>query len=218
MYKALRLGLLSIGALVLSSCSEPFWSTDTHSTPAASETILLPPISAPNEEELKYGLPGDRVFEQFPEHRPATGNKVIIVDPNIPAWAAYDVEGNLVKTGRASAGQDYCPDLRRACRTVTGTFKVYSKGGANCKSSIFPLATHGGAPMPYCMHFYKGYALHGSYQVEDYDASHGCVRLIPSSAEWLSKNFVTIGTTVIIEPYSKTNRSAHSSSRLAKKQ
>jgi len=63
--------------------------------------------------------------------------------------------------------------------------------------------------MPYCMRFYKGYALHGSYQVEDYDASHGCVRMIPSSAKWLSDNFVDIGTTVIILPYKNKIKSAH---------
>ncbi len=197
-----------ISLLLLSGCSEPLWSTDTSEAPVVvksdlpTETIPAP-ISAKNEEDLKYGLPGDRVFTQFPKTRPPAGVNVIIVNPNIPAWAAYDAEGNLVKTGRASAGMDYCPDLRRSCRTVTGTFYVYSKGGAKCKSSVFPLATHGGAPMPYCMHFYKGYALHGSYEVEDYDASHGCVRMIPSSAQWLSENFVKIGTMVIIEPYSK---------------
>lgn len=202
MYKALTTTILGISLLVLSGCSESFLYTDTDHVPHTSTVpTVLPPISSPDEEDVMYGLPGDRVFTQFAKTRPATGNKVLIVDPNIPAWAAYDAEGNLVKTGRASAGMDYCPDLRRSCRTVTGTFKIYSKKGANCKSSIFPLATHGGAPMPYCMHFYKGYALHGSYQVEDYDASHGCVRMIPSSAKWLSENFVEIGTTVIILPY-----------------
>lgn len=161
----------------------------------ASSVPSAPPFASP------YGLPGDKVFTQFPTTRPATGNKLILVDPSIPAWGAYDAEGNLVKTGRASAGRDFCPDIKKACRTVTGTFTVYQKGTANCKSSIFPLKTHGGAPMPYCMHFYKGYAVHGSYDVEDYNASHGCVRILPSSAQWLSQNFVEIGTTVTILPY-----------------
>jgi hypothetical protein len=155
------------------------------------------------QDPSPYGLAGDKAITQFPDTRPATGYKVVVVDPNIPGWAAYDADGNLVKTGRASAGSDYCSDEKEACRTVTGTFKVYSKGGADCKSSTFPLNTHGGAPMPYCMHFYKGYAMHGSNEMADYDASHGCVRMVPSSAKWLNENFVEVGTTVIILPYNK---------------
>jgi lipoprotein-anchoring transpeptidase ErfK/SrfK len=57
--------------------------------------------------------------------------------------------------------------------------------------------------MPYCMYFSeKGYAVHGSYEVPDHaNASHGCVRILPSSAKWLSENFIDIGTTVIVLPY-----------------
>ncbi|EHL30252.1 hypothetical protein LDG_7762 [Legionella drancourtii LLAP12] len=55
--------------------------------------------------------------------------------------------------------------------------------------------------MPYCMYFSKNYAIHGSYEVPNYNASHGCVRLIPSDARWLSRNFMKIGTKVIIKPY-----------------
>lgn len=138
----------------------------------------------------------------FPITRPATGNKVFIFDPNYGAWAAYDAEGHRVNVGRASGGKSYCPDVKRSCRTVVGQFSVMSIGGANCKSKKFPLNTNGGAPMPYCMRFHpKGYAVHGSHDVPDRNASHGCIRVTPTAAKWLSQNFMTPGTTVIVLPY-----------------
>jgi len=136
----------------------------------------------------------------FARSRPGTGKRVVIFDPKATAWAAYDEDGNRVKTGRASGGKHYCADVGRGCKTVRGTFKVYSERGANCKSNKFPLGK-GGAPMPHCMFFHKGYAIHGSYHVPDYNASHGCVRVLPSAAKWLSENFVDPGTTVIVKPY-----------------
>lgn len=137
----------------------------------------------------------------FPSSRPATGKKVVIFSPKATAWAAYDGNGHLIKTGRASGGKAYCPDVGRSCRTVTGKFSFYSKKGAECKSSKYPIETGGGAPMPYCMHFNRGFALHGSYNVPDHNASHGCVRVLPSAAKWLNENFVDVGTTMIVQPY-----------------
>jgi len=137
----------------------------------------------------------------FPEQRPATGKKVFVFDPKATAWAAYDAEGNRVKTGSASGGKDFCEDIGRQCHTVSGTFKVYSKKGPDCTSSIYPVETNGGAKMPYCMHFHGGYSIHAAYEVPDYNASHGCVRVLPSAAKWLNENFIDVGTTVIVKPY-----------------
>ena len=137
----------------------------------------------------------------FPAKRKATGKKVFLFDPNATAWAAYDADGNRVKTGRASGGKDFCEDVGRPCRTVTGTYSVYSKKGSDCTSSIYPIETGGGARMPYCMHFHGGYSIHGAYDVPNYNASHGCVRVLPSAAKWLSQNFMDVGTTVIVKPY-----------------
>jgi lipoprotein-anchoring transpeptidase ErfK/SrfK len=78
---------------------------------------------------------------------------------------------------------------------------VYSKAGVNYRSKTFPLETHGGAPMPYAMFFKGGYAIHGSDYVPSFNASHGCIRVLPADAEWLSRNFITNGTTVIVYPY-----------------
>lgn len=132
----------------------------------------------------------------------ATNEKTVIVDPRVHAWGAYDGEGNLVKAGVASAGSDYCRDLHRPCHTKVGSFRVYSLGDADCKSHIFPIP-RGGAPMPYCMFFNSGQALHGvpPYEVGDGNYSHGCVRLQVGDAEWLRHNFVNVGTRVVIKPY-----------------
>ena len=137
----------------------------------------------------------------FPASRPATGKKVVIFSPKATAWAAYNAQGKRIKTGRASGGKHFCPDVGRGCKTSVGKYTFYSKKGANCKSSKYPIETGGGAPMPYCMHFNRGFALHGSYNVPDHNASHGCVRVLPSAAKWLSENFVDVGTTMIVKPY-----------------
>lgn len=137
----------------------------------------------------------------FPEHREGTGRKVFVFDPKATAWAAYDAQGNRVETGSASGGKDFCEDVGRPCRTVTGTFRVYSKKGEECKSSLYPVETHGGAKMPYCMHFHGGYSIHAAYEVPNYNASHGCIRVLPGAARWLNENFIDVGTTVVVKPY-----------------
>ena len=141
----------------------------------------------------------------FPMHKDVGGKKLFVFDPKADAWAAYDAKGNRVLTGSASGGMDYCKDINQNCRTVTGTFHVFNKKGANCKSNEYPIArdgnASGGAKMPYCMHFHDGFAIHAAYEVPKYNSSHGCVRVLPGAAKWLNQNFIDVGTTVLIEPY-----------------
>ena len=137
----------------------------------------------------------------FPAKRTATGRKVFVFDPKATAWAAYDAQGNRVKTGRASGGKDFCEDVGRPCRTVTGKYRVYSKKGEECRSSKYPIETGGGARMPHCMHFHGGYSIHGAYHVPNYNASHGRIRVLPSAAKWLNQSFVDIGTSVEVKSY-----------------
>lgn len=139
------------------------------------------------------------VTSRLPQHIDTT-EKVVVVNPNVHAWGAYDATGALVRAGMATAGKNYCPDIRRGCRTKSGTFRIYSLGSPDCKSRKFPIP-RGGAPMPYCMFFHGGQALHGSYEVADANLSHGCVRLHVKDAEWLRYNFVNVGTKVIVKPY-----------------
>ncbi len=136
----------------------------------------------------------------FAESITPSNRKTIIVDPNKLAFGAYDTDGTLVHWGPVSAGQNYCSDVKRRCHTITGTYSIYTKQGAGCKSKKYPLGK-GGAPMPYCMFFHKGFALHGSPTVPGYNASHGCVRLYKDDAKWLNTQFVQNGTKVIIRPY-----------------
>ncbi len=70
---------------------------------------------------------------------------------------------------------------RPGYRTPTGTYKPTTLSRYH-RSSIYD-----GSPMPYSIFFYKGYAIHGSYETKylGRPASHGCVRLHPSNAAQL---------------------------------
>lgn len=139
---------------------------------------------------------------QIDEHE-----KQVIVDQDKLAWGAYDSNGLLVKWGPIASGRDKCPDSANACRTLTGIYRVFSKENEKCKSDIFPIGK-GGAKMPYCMYFHKGFALHGSDDMPGYRASHGCVRMFVRDAKWLNEEFVdtsteknnNMGTKVVVRP------------------
>lgn len=148
-------------------------------------------------------------FSPFPAQIKAPGEKIIFVDPAVLAWGAYAANGNLVRWGPASLGSDWCHDLGHRCHSPVGIFHVYQKGAVDCRSTKFPLP-RGGAPMPYCMFFHRGFALHGEPGgLPGDNVSHGCVRLFVSDAEWLSEQFVDPpnphnsypGTIVVVEPY-----------------
>lgn len=130
------------------------------------------------------------------------GSKLITVDLNQLAWAAYNGEGELINWGPASGGSKWCYDINMPGKTVTGRFEIYDVRGEDCTSRKFPV-NEGGAPMPYCMFFQGGFALHGSDEVPGYNASHGCVRLFVEDAKWLNEEFVkTPGRTkVSVLPY-----------------
>jgi L,D-transpeptidase ErfK/SrfK len=148
-------------------------------------------------------------FSPFPKNIPSSGEKLVIVDPVNLAWGAYDTDGFLVMWGPASSGSDYCRDLDRECHTHSGSFRVYSLGSSDCYSTKFPLPD-GGAPMPYCMYFENGQALHGEPNgLPGFNASHGCVRMYVNDAEWLRYDFIEgpnssnsyRGTRVIVRDY-----------------
>lgn len=136
----------------------------------------------------------------FPSRISPPGVRLFIFSPRHKAWGAYLPNGVLVGYGRASGGASWCRDVGRSCRTPRGSFRVFSKGSAACKSSRYP-RPRGGAPMPYCMFFSKYYAIHGSPDVPNRNASHGCIRVKPKAARWLRNNFITIGTRVVVTSY-----------------
>lgn len=147
-------------------------------------------------------LDDKRGRNHFPNKIKETGTKLFVFDPKVFAWAAYDETGKRVMTGSASGGQDVCDeDPSKTCRTISGSFKVYQKYGENCRSGEYPVETGGGARMPYCMYFFRGYTIHAAYRVPTYNIGHGCIRVLPSAAKWLNQEFITVGTQVIVMPY-----------------
>lgn len=67
---------------------------------------------------------------------------------------------------------------RRGYHTPTGTFRPQSLARYHLSRKYH------NSPMPYSIFFYKGYAIHGSYETRylGRPASHGCVRLTPAHA------------------------------------
>jgi lipoprotein-anchoring transpeptidase ErfK/SrfK len=157
-------------------------------------------MSRPSNYQNYAGTTATTNPNGFPTERVATGKPVFIYNPNSLYWAVYDSQGQLMKTGHGSSGREYCPDLGHGCKTPSGTYHIYSKAGPGYKSKIFPMP-RGGAPMPYAMFFSGGYAVHGSYDIPNFNASHGCVRISAPDAAWLNQDVLTNGSTVIVYPY-----------------
>ena len=174
----LSISALCTITLALSSCSSSSMSSD---------------VSTDGGSYGYYNAPSDystRLASTIP-----AGEKQVVIDPRSHAWGAYDTSGNLIKSGLATAGSNWCPDLGRPCRTSSGQFRIIRLGSSDCKSKLFPMPK-GGAPMPYCMFFHGGEAMHGvsDGEVVEGNISHGCVRLHVADAEWLRFNFVDVGT------------------------
>lgn len=144
----------------------------------------------------------------FPRYIESTKEKSVYVSQKQLAWGAYDEEGELVWWGPISSGDTKCRGVHGGCTTPSGAFRIIRKQDIDCVSTAFPRradGNNGGAEMPFCMHFFRGYALHGSEQVPGYRASHGCVRLFTEDARWLNEEFVDLpsgdmkGTRIIID-------------------
>jgi len=140
----------------------------------------------------------------LPQRIKSQDEKVIIVDPATHVWGAYAANGALVRWGIATAGADECSDSDDSCRTNIGEFRIYSLGNSGCASNKYD-----NAPMPYCMFFNGGQAIHGSSDVQFNNVSHGCIRLHIDDAKWLRYEFAEgpartnnyLGTKVIIKSY-----------------
>lgn len=156
----------------------------------------------------KYGVPhftlkyydDNRGRKHFPQVIKPRGEKILIFDPKVEAWAAYDAKGQRVMTGRGSGGSRYCKGTEEDCRTPSGLFRVYRKRGADCRSGEFKDPDGKGARMPYCMYFYNGNTIHAGYGLGGH-GSHGCIRVLESAAKWLSESFVEKGTQIYVMSY-----------------
>jgi len=147
----------------------------------------------------------------FPRYIAQSDEKLILVSQKQLAFAAYDEHGELIWWGPISSGINKCASPDGNCLTPTGAFRIIRKQDIDCISTVFPIRAdgdNGGAVMPYCMHFFRGFALHGSDDVPGRRASHGCVRLFIEDARWLNEEFIQLpggefqGTRVIIDSVS----------------
>ncbi len=138
----------------------------------------------------------DIEISPFPLSVAPTHHKQLIIDLRKFAFAAYDPEGHLVRWGPATGGRSWCPMLHRSCRSAAGYYRIYRKKGLDCFSNKYPIITKGGAPMPYCMFYYKGFAIHASTLSGFTNESRGCIRLFFDDAKWLNTEFASIGTRV----------------------
>lgn len=142
----------------------------------------------------------------MPETNDNYKEKVIIVDLKNLAWGAYE-NSKLVKWGTANGGRGICKENGKLkCKTPIGEWKVISKSGKVTKSGLYPVECSDkkscGHPMFWKMQFVSdGTSFHGDRNVPGANISHGCVRMFKRDAEWLNKQFVDIGTKIVILPY-----------------
>ena len=80
-------------------------------------------------------------------------------------------------------------------KTVTGTFKIFSKYPA-IKMTGPGYDLDG---VPFSMFFYKGYAIHGTYWHNNFGTpmSHGCVNMNTDDAAWIYEN-APVGTYIMV--------------------
>ena len=143
-------------------------------------------------EDMTSGFP----ISIAPQHEP-----IFFFSPKHKQWAAFDRDGVRVGYGRANGGGEWCDDIQRPCQTPQGEFHITRKGSMRCRSSKYPLPD-GGAPMPFCMFFMGGNAIHGSMTLSSKNDSHGCIRIFNYAAYWLSHYFAQKGTRVVVLKYS----------------
>lgn len=211
--KIIKIIVISIGLLILSPAvlAEAIINNGQlpvigQNTPPDLSTVL--PVPQASVPPLKSSTNVESQNKKQKQKEPVTkpgSYREFVFNPKTHRWYAYE-NGELINSGPASGGANYCPDIKRSCHTPSGTYSIIQKGTASCKSTRYPLARgglpRGGAKMPYCMFFSNYYAIHGSYEVSTTkNISHGCIRVYPDAARWLSQNFIRIGTKVVVKPY-----------------
>ena len=193
---------LTTGTFLLGICSTFLIS----STAAANTDLDSEYLNAPTVRE--YSFSSDLMnpntptadYTTLPRKISPQGERAFIFSPKLQRWAAYDKYGYKVAGGIGNGGADFCAETNEPCRTPVGKFRITRKKGVECESSQFPIG-EGGSPMPYCMFFKAGNAIHGSPTISTVNSSHGCIRIYTKAAKWLNLNFLDKGTRVITLPY-----------------
>ena len=124
-----------------------------------------------------------------------TNGKLITVDTGKQMLYAWD-NGQIVHQTKVSTGMRLTP-------TVKGSFKINRKvpiqdmRGPSPYKHIYPNGKYHIKDVKHVMYFYQAYAIHGAYWHTNFGvrASHGCVKVPPTSAEWLF-NWADQGTRI----------------------
>lgn len=119
-----------------------------------------------------------------------TSGKLITVDTGKQMLYAWD-GGQIIYQTKVSTGMRYTP-------TVKGSFAIKRKVPMqNMKGNYPPYEPYFIKDVKHVMYFYGAYAIHGAHWHNKFGsrASHGCVNLPPTSAEWLY-NWADPGTRV----------------------
>jgi len=135
------------------------------------------------------------VFPSKANAQISTTDKLITVDTGAQTLTAWE-GGKIIHQTKVSTGMKLTP-------TVKGSFKIYLKypvhdmRGPSPYKNIYPTGKYHLKNVPNIMYYYQGYAIHGAYWHNNFGrpASHGCVNVPLSSAEWLF-NFASVGTRV----------------------
>ena len=120
-------------------------------------------------------------YSPLPQKIEPSDRRRVIADISEHAFGAYEPDGTLKWWGPISTAT-------KGHYTQKGKFRIYNKKGADCYSPQYR------ARMPYCMHYYKGFAMHAFQSVPAYNASHGCIRMFYNDAKWLNRGFVNVGS------------------------
>jgi len=151
----------------------------------------------------------EMLYTPFNKYLPDTKEKIIIVDLNIFAWAAYQ-NHKLLKWGSAVGGIGRCKETGKyECKTPVGIWKVIRKGPAVSKSQLYPVECEDksicGHPLYHLIQFHpNGSEIHGDKTIGTGmgNISHGCVRVHREDSKWLNKEFAETNKTIIkVLPY-----------------
>ncbi len=144
---------------------------------------LLQSLAAPHGAGPRSGLPTPRIEVDIARQI------AFVVLPSQPVITLNVSTGNGSTYRAPGGGTD-------VAYTPVGSFKVQRKIAGD---HVAPLGT-----LHDPIYFYQGWAVHGAASVPAYPASHGCVRISNTDADWLFP-LIPVGTVVVL--YDTTGKS-----------
>src|ERR1700733_5713452 len=91
---------------------------------AITSLVTLVSCSTYHAKEAESREYQENYAARLPPHVDTEGKKLILINPTVHAWGAYDGNGDLIRAGIATAGGMECPpdDDEPSCQTSVGTF------------------------------------------------------------------------------------------------